>query len=201
MPQRIRWGLAFMTFRPTPAAAQISPCPEGGLPSTSFLRSPEEITCLRSRPRTPLGMITVPPGETMIWSGLSERTSSGVTSVLSRTSMPSRSISLRNHATKGSRFSLSTWAMLRTPPSLRVRSIRTTWCPRSAAVRAASMPPGPAPTTTTRLRWSAGTGVGSAPKPSSGCATCGLIEHCTVLPTKMLSRQREQTMHRRICSA
>ncbi len=95
-------------------------------------------------------------------------------------------------------LALSTWAMVSRPASLSDFSSTVTLCPRSAATRAASRPPGPAPTTAMCCFSVAGLSWG---RPTSTPShTFAFTEHWQGLPMKMLSRQREHTMQGRTCS-
>ena len=88
-------------------------------------------------------------------------------------------------------------ARLNWPPISVAASNSVTVCPRSAAVRAAAMPAGPAPTTATFLRCAAGVNVHSVSRHANG-----LTRHDAILRAKIWSRHAWlQPMHVLISSA
>ena len=196
-PMRMKPTVPPCALMAATAAFQMRPLPSGTMPATMSLMSCELTTFLPSMPGTSTPM-TSPPGATTTSSGLSALTVSASTFVFSLTSMLGCSfISSFQYDTRGSIFSLSTCAMLSSPPTRSDLSSTVTLCPRTAATRAASSPPGPAPTTTTCFFSSAGLSSGC---PSAMLSILPLTEHQTGWPRNVWSRQRLHTMQGRTCS-
>ena len=142
--------------------------------------------------------MTSPPGATTTSSGLSALMVSAITFVFSLSSMLGCSfISSFQYVTRGSILSFSTCAMFSRPPTRSDLSSTVTLCPRTAATRAVSRPPGPAPTTTMCFFSSAGWSSGC---PMAMLSMLPLTEHQMGWPRNVWSRQRLHTMQGRTCS-
>ena len=117
-------------------------------PVSRLRRSSPESTCGRLTPGV-FGRSRTAPVATTTAPGRNAATIAGVAVVAVRTSTPASARAAAIHRTRSPFSGVVSDEKRAVPPRWLALSSRVTLWPRSAATRAASMPPGPPPTTTT----------------------------------------------------